>query len=1084
MCRGVLDGGSTRRVERLRQSGVMLALTASLATHALSSCLAGLVGSGGGKGLVYCPQAPPPSPATQAPGPSQPLTAWGGASGREGRCGVGSQAKAGWRGNERLHCVPAVAPMYIHCHGGMHANHHGGVDLLADAGAAYKANSIKLAQHRTDQAAQGGNVEQIRLGVLNTSAACDCEARPPAVLTSCCSIVCVAHIVHNAILGWFGGVADGSELRAARSSQTAPAMSQRDTLHQAAMDGGASATDGYSPAGQAPPPATRLLDLPPALLDDIACRVMQLGARSLLPLTCRAFSQARLLHVPALRIQLGRQCCDQLLTPRVVAALQLPQTEDTQDYTNLLDHALAKLDNCAAVEVCNLVSWGVYSHDKHRHLHCTPGLAQHLLDSFPSLTALTLRGLCVSSDALASLLSHPRLALQLQQLHLYIDSDTAGEEPGAVDPLFQGLQLKQLSIAADPEQPDSPPLPSFEPLAQHLTQLHLMVGCHYKAGLSFFRECLQPLAQLQALTISNHHGLEGLMEVLLQALPQLHTLQLPDATVLGQQQLDTLLAATQITSLQLSRVNALDTSYADAPCSWQRLELQWIDWEAITYLPLHSLTQPLVLGRVDIRVEDILDPKVAAALYLLANVLKVPVKNKDVRLTLMSPEQPKRLGVITPAFLQQQRVDLAQLVAVLQPLQCRGKLEVRYLHGVTAADVVALAPLCRDCTHFAVWEGSIEPSLEFWHQLVQLMPAVQKVVEFLCVKGSACAAMHESLQLMAEQPWARWLDIKVSAGGRPLPACCLDMNKVFSNPSQPGRIKAVRASEPAATCSQVSVMRLVGWQEGKASSVPAMIDLHAPQPCLSYCGLRWLGCIAGASCQGLSGLGCYLYISEGDGLGVGAVSQVICCTMHPCFERLQCLQPHHTASMKMRGRWRRAVSACLCTTHAPSPPPPPTAGTPRSNSRPATQVELGINPGVQFSAASRVQDEKSDQLPEQCPPQQPAVASTNPTQPPAPGSSQLSRHLPGGQPAAHHHHHGHLGCSVGGVPVPQVLAAAAEAVRSPRSSTRWWKSPCSTTSVSSNWWCSSAQLASAPGEDEVLMSCCEPAARWCAGPGA
>ncbi|KAJ9532454.1 hypothetical protein QJQ45_010517 [Haematococcus lacustris] len=83
-------------------------------------------------------------------------------------------------------------------------------------------------------------------------------------------------------------------------------MSQSDRQHQVTVDGSASATDGYSPASEAPPPVTRLLDLPPALLDDIACRIMQLGARSLLPLTSRAFSQAHLRHVPALRIQLGR----------------------------------------------------------------------------------------------------------------------------------------------------------------------------------------------------------------------------------------------------------------------------------------------------------------------------------------------------------------------------------------------------------------------------------------------------------------------------------------------------------------------------------------------------------------------------------------------------------------------------------------------------------------------------------------------------------------------------------------------------------------------------------------------------------
>ncbi|KAJ9521489.1 hypothetical protein QJQ45_008890 [Haematococcus lacustris] len=586
-----------------------------------------------------------------------------------------------------------------------------------------------------------------------------------------------------------------------RNQQTVPAMSQSDMQHQVAVDGGASATDGYSPAGQAPPPATRLLDLLPELLDDIACRVMQLEARSQLPLTCRAFSQAHLLHVPALRIQLGRQCCDQLLTPRVVAALQartskltltleqpetkdsmwykeelaptlqLPQTEDTQHYTDVLAHALAKLDNCAAVEVCKLVSSGVYDPDKRRHLHCSPGLAQQLLDSFSSLTALTLLGLCVSSAALTSLISHTPLARQLQQLDIAHIISQDGDAPGAVDPLFQGLRLKQLCIAAvDPKQAGTPPLPSFQFLAQHLTQLHLMIGCVFRTDLSFFREYLQPLAQLQVLTISNLYRLKGLTEVL-QALPQLHTLQLPDVTVRGQQELDTLLAATQITRLQLATVKALDTSHANRLCSWQRLELTAIiQRKVLTYLPLLSLSQLLVLGRFAISVEDIPDPEVADVLHLLAEAIQVPVQIKEVELRMRSPENE----FITPALLQQQREDLVQLVSLLQPLQCCcvRKVEVRGLYSVTAADVQALAPLCRDCTHFELWYGSIEPSLEFWHQLVQLMPAVQKV-DFVHVEGSISAAMHESLQLMAEQPWAQWLDVTIcdQFTASELPAC-------------------------------------------------------------------------------------------------------------------------------------------------------------------------------------------------------------------------------------------------------------------------------------------------------------------------
>ncbi|KAJ9532442.1 hypothetical protein QJQ45_010534 [Haematococcus lacustris] len=574
---------------------------------------------------------------------------------------------------------------------------------------------------------------------------------------------------------------------------------------QVTVDDSASTTNGYSPAGDAPPPATRLLDLPPALLDDIACRVMQLGARSLLPLTCHAFSTARLLHVPALRIQLGRQCCDQLLTPRVLAALQarrskltltlwqpetaasdsnqkqvaptlqLPQTEDTQQYIDLLAYALAKLDNCVAVEVCKLVSSGVYDSQCWNHLRCPPGLAQQLMDSFPSLTALTLEGLCVSSKALASLLSHPPLALQLQQLDITDTTVPDGEEPRAVGLTFQGLLLKQLSIYvldSTHPLPGAPPLPSFQPLAQHLTQLHLRYHLPCDEGTNHLVDYLRPLAQLQVLTLPYQDQLEGLAE-LLQALPLLHTLQLPAVILWGQQELGTLLAATQITSLQLRSVGGLGTSCADAPCSWQQLELSGKVEETahLGYLPLHSLSQPLLSSTLPLPLLYIPHRLVADALHLVAEAIKVPVIMKEVQLRVRCPELSH--GVITPALLRQQRVDLAQLVAILQPLHCCGKVQVCNLYKATATDVLTLAPLCRDCTHFELLRGSVEASLEFWHQLVQLMPAVQHV-SFREVKECACAAMHESLQLMAEQLWARWLDVTIRyycGNSRDLPAC-------------------------------------------------------------------------------------------------------------------------------------------------------------------------------------------------------------------------------------------------------------------------------------------------------------------------
>ncbi|GFH11793.1 hypothetical protein HaLaN_07349 [Haematococcus lacustris] len=104
-------------------------------------------------------------------------------------------------------------------------------------------------------------------------------------------------------------------------------------------------------------------------------------------------------------------CYIELLAP----TLQLPQTEYTQHYNDLLAYALAKLDSCAAVE-----------------------------------------GFYVSSDALASLLSHPPLARQLQQLDLANTIVMVGNKPRAVGTLFhmfQGLQLKQLSIAINTAYP-------------------------------------------------------------------------------------------------------------------------------------------------------------------------------------------------------------------------------------------------------------------------------------------------------------------------------------------------------------------------------------------------------------------------------------------------------------------------------------------------------------------------------------------------------------------------------------------------------------------------------------------------------
>ncbi|KAL6746443.1 hypothetical protein V8C86DRAFT_3149705 [Haematococcus lacustris] len=459
--------------------------------------------------------------------------------------------------------------------------------------------------------------------------------------------------------------------------------------------------------------ATSLLDLPATLLEDIASRTGQAGARAALSHTCFVLFEERLVRAPALRIQLDRQRCGQRLPPRIVAALrgrtaklavtfEQHQPLEGGQYAEVLAHALAKLGRCAAVGACKLISGdtqagsgphssndtcsdsgNLNNSDSHsgnasdsdsgsgglsvmssaipnkRTLDCPPHLAQLLLSSFPALTAVSLHNYTIRCSGLVSLLSHPQLALQLQQLDLtgtvIPEPEEAGPGPApaaALASLFQGLRLRQLSLAG-------PLLPDLQPLAQHLTQLRLE-DCKLLS--------LLPLAQLQVLTVCRRlHGLP----VLLQALPRLHTLQLPGMCIC-EQQLDALLAATQLTSIQLASIRELTSSRADLPCSWQRLELlQNIAYSTVTCLPLHCLTQPLVLGGLYVGVGAASDAEVAAAVQ--------------------------------------------QLVTVT------------HLQGVSAADVTALAPACRACTHLQFMFGSMKPSLELWRQLVQLMPTVQQL---------------------------------------------------------------------------------------------------------------------------------------------------------------------------------------------------------------------------------------------------------------------------------------------------------------------------------------------------------------------
>ncbi|KAJ9513392.1 hypothetical protein QJQ45_001432 [Haematococcus lacustris] len=366
--------------------------------------------------------------------------------------------------------------------------------------------------------------------------------------------------------------------------------------------------------------------------------------------------------------------------------------------------------------------------------------------------------------------------------------------PGAATlaTLFDKVKLKQLSFDVSSELP----LPDLQPLAQHLTQLHIGHSMSPQVPLSTYAATLGPVAQLQVLIVLQQGSLEGLTQ-LRRALPRLHTLQLPDTPVKGQQQLEALLAATQLTSVQLDSVQGLGSCCDDLPCAWQKLELQGgVDCSTATYLPLHSLNQPLVLGKLDISAGHDTAAQVVAAVSHLTQACKVPVKIKGLELNMYmgttaaaAGSGPGQRTSPSAAHGSQQLVKLQELVAVLLPLaSCFGEVTVYNHHGVCAECVAALAPLLQGCTCFHLVYGSLDPTLEFWRQLVQLIPTISHVT-FTNSKGVASAAMSRALRQMAEQPWARWLHITIYAPSEQLPKCCKSIARDFGNSARPAKFR-------------------------------------------------------------------------------------------------------------------------------------------------------------------------------------------------------------------------------------------------------------------------------------------------------
>ncbi|KAL6761880.1 hypothetical protein V8C86DRAFT_770360 [Haematococcus lacustris] len=548
------------------------------------------------------------------------------------------------------------------------------------------------------------------------------------------------------------------------------------------------------PAADASAPAPSLLDLPAVLLNDIISQAMELGPAAALARTCSALLLRVLQLIPALLIKADSQWCKQLLLPRIAAALQArtsklaltfqqPKAQASRHYVEELENILAALGSCASVEACKLSSSATVRqqdllsacrrpgfdfymlHDilsdrdagracRTVDLDCTLGLARCLRASFPGLTALTLTGYSVTCTALAGLLSHPQLSLPLQQLDLIDTTILPPEEPGpgaaALARMFYRCRLKQLSLNSISRQLA---LPNMQPLAQFLTHLTVVSDWydleHYKAAL-----CL--LTELQYLCIPQLGSIVGLTKDLLQDLPCLRTLHLPQTQIDDEHQLDALLAATQLVSVQLESVKRLSSSRAAVPCSWRRLQLTGdIDCAVAAHLPLHSLTQPLVVGGLQISCDT---PNMSALASSAARNLrrscKVRVEIKWLKLDL------------DREFRNFRQLDWLRYLGVLGYTHA----SLSHARDFSAADVSSLASMCPTCTHLVFQSGSMQPSLEIWHTLVKRMPDLHQV-SIYCTECADGEGMCKSLQLMAEQPWARWLDIRIRARNQILPVC-------------------------------------------------------------------------------------------------------------------------------------------------------------------------------------------------------------------------------------------------------------------------------------------------------------------------
>ncbi|KAJ9532894.1 hypothetical protein QJQ45_010973 [Haematococcus lacustris] len=311
-----------------------------------------------------------------------------------------------------------------------------------------------------------------------------------------------------------------------------------------------------------------------------------------------------------------------------VCCLRAEPAAAAPDAARLVAQMLGAVPLCGAVD-CLTIGWSW-----ELRLPWEPEFSAALAASFPSLTSLIYREAKMSMDHLANAISHPLLLPRLLNLDLEYADITHEGDPGRSP--FNGSRLQELIICGwvmigGQEDGELMFLPGLEPLPPTLTQLQVAVRVRPQSeqrDLVKLSGAVGSLTQLQELSLIDPKDREcaylltitSLLPALAH-LPSLHTLVL-DVSNVGQEQLDALLALTQITSLEVLGFSGLTSSRASAACSWRQLTVWDLDWVTAAYLPLHSLTHPLHLTHL---VRDIEEPTIEV---LAAAELNLCERNK------------------------------------------------------------------------------------------------------------------------------------------------------------------------------------------------------------------------------------------------------------------------------------------------------------------------------------------------------------------------------------------------------------------------------------------------------------------------